>query len=520
MLIDKKSRSLIFHVKVPTKITDIIPKSRVFEHKGEKLVQVFHGVDETKILNNLGFTVPSPILYYYEWPKIKGKFDPFDHQVVMAAFKTLNDRCFNLSTMGVGKSEASLMAADFLIQQKLVRKVLIVAPLSCLEKVWADALFSSFPEYNFVVLHGSAAKRKELLQQDVNFFIINHDGIKTIEEELKKCKDIDLIIGDEAGTFRNAATGLYKSFKNIIQPHQRLWLLTGTPTPNAPTDAWALATLVDPTRVPKFFGSWKRQTMLQISPFKWIPQKDAHEKVFNALQPVIRFEKSQCLSLPPVTFSNRECEMTPDQKTHYKSMKHDLVMNEKGVDITAVNAADKVGKLRQILCGAIKADEDDYVPLDCKPRINLVLEIISEAAAKVIVIVPYKGILKMLKAEIGKHHTCEVINGDVPINKRNEIFTNFQTQKHPKILICHPKVMAHGLSLTAADCIIFYAPISSNDQFEQACERIPRPGQVNSMSIVCIGANSLEWQIYEGLKAKKNFQGMALDLYRTALEEK
>jgi len=421
--------------------------------------------------------------------------------------------------MGVGKTEASLFSADYLLQQKLIRKVLILAPLSCLERVWGDALFSSFPEYNFTVLHGTAKKRKELLELDVEFFVINHDGIKVIAEDLKKRKDIDLIIVDEIGTFRNATSGLYDTLKSIIQPHQRVWGLTGTPTPNAPTDAWALAKLINPEGVPKYFGAFKRATMLQVSPFKWIPQQDAHEKVFQALQPAVRFNKKDCISLPPVTFSDRSCELTPDQKKHFKSMRQELIMEEKGVEISAANAADKLGKLRQILCGAIKADENEYVPLDCSPRINLTIELIEQCVSKAIVIVPYKGILKMLKKELGKHFTCEIINGDVPASQRNQIFTNFQTAKDPKVLLCHPKVMSHGLTLTAADYLIIYAPIDSNDLYEQVCERIPRPGQVNNMNIIHIGGHAIEWAIYEGLKARKNFQGMALDLYNSVMHE-
>lgn len=483
-------------------------------------MQIYHGLEETKVLNNLGYQVPSPILYYYDWPLIKGKFKPFEHQKAMAAFTSIHTKCFNLSTMGVGKTEASLFCADYLLQTKAIRKVLVIAPLSCLERVWADAIFSSFPQYNFTVLHGTAKRRKELLGLDVEFLIVNHDGIKVIAEDLKKKKDIDLIIVDEIGTFRNASSGLYETLKSIIQPHQRVWGLTGTPTPNAPTDAWALAKLINPDGVSKYFGAFKRLTMYQVSQFKFVPQKDAHEKVHQALQPAIRFDKKDCISLPPVTFSERVCELTPDQKKHFKSMRSELIMEEKGVEITAINAADRLGKLRQILCGAIKADDADYVPLDCAPRINLTIELIEQCVSKAIVVVPYKGIIKMLKRELGKHFTCEVINGDVSIAERNTIFTNFQTAKDPKVLICHPKVMSHGLTLTAADYLIFYAPLDSNDSFEQVCERIPRPGQVNNMHIVLIGGHSIEWAIYEGLKARKSFQGMALGLYNSVVHEK
>ncbi len=537
-IIHKPSKSIILPHSLKDQILPNIAQAKEIEVQGKKLLAVKHGVNEAATLHRLGFTqIPSPIQYYYNWPKIKGKFDPFEHQKKMGAFYTLHKKCFNLSTMGVGKTEGSLLGYDFLKQQGIVNKVLIFAPLSCLEKVWGDAIFHSFPQYTYTILHGSSKKRKENLEHDVDIYIANHDAVKVfvnkqevknkegkviretyvINPDFKKLLDVDLIIIDEMSVFRNGSTGLFKSLQAIVQPRHRIWGLTGTPTPNAPTDAWALAKIINPDNIDKYFGGFKRRTMMQIGggPFpKWIPQQNAHHTVRDVLQPAVMFRKEDCIDLPPVTYLDRLCELTSDQLKHYKSMKKDMVMLHDDKEISAVNAADRVIKLRQILCGAIKADADDYISLDCKPRINLVLELIEEAAAKVILVVPYKGILRMLKKEIAKHYTIEIVNGDVPPKERNRIFTDFQEAKNPRVLAVHPEVVSHGLTFTAANYLIFYSPIDSSDQYLQVCERMPRPGQVNNMSVIHIFANSLEQKIYEGLKERKSFQSMALDLYK------
>ncbi len=89
MLIHKPSNSLILKLRDPSMVTTHIPRSRVVHHKGLPLTQVHFGVDEVRVLRNLGIKAPSPIKYRYTW---KGKFKPFDHQVVTSEFFTLNPR--------------------------------------------------------------------------------------------------------------------------------------------------------------------------------------------------------------------------------------------------------------------------------------------------------------------------------------------------------------------------------------------------------------------------------------------
>lgn len=531
IIVYKPKKSLI--IPYNKDVLDTIPKSAAFDYAGKHLTQVYHGELEVMKLRELGIDAPAPILSYYDWPLVKGRHTAYQHQKLTADFFTTTARGVCLNSMGMMKTESTLYAADYLLKQGIIKKVLILAPLSCTQKVWADALFQTFPWQSGVIAHGSKIKRLKALGEDVQFFIANHEFLRTcvdkkeagssfkynLNEEYNMLKDIDLIVIDEYSIFRNSQTYNYKALETLLDVVKPMyfWPLTGTPCPTAPTDAWALARLLRPDNVDRYFGAFQRRVMVNIGggPFpKWVPRKGSHEIVSQVLQPAIRFKKEDCLDLPPLTFQNRECDLTPEQNKQFKLMKKEMKMSQGGQEISAVNAADKLIKLRQILCGSIKANEDDYESLDCKPRIKLVLELIEEAGHKVILVAPYKGILRMLKRELGKHYSCEIVNGDVSKTRRDEIFTNFQEAKHPHVLLCHPKVMAHGLTLTAANYIIMYAPIDSNDLYGQLIERINRPGQVNSMSIVHVASHPIEWLIYDALKSKKSFQSMALDLYK------
>jgi SNF2 family DNA or RNA helicase len=462
----------------------------------------------------LGIAAPPPILHYYDWP-IQSNRVPFKHQKETAAFLTLYPRAFNLDEPGTAKTASTLWAADYLMRIGHVRKAIVVAPLSTLDLVWATEIFGLLMHRRCAVLHGSRERRLELLGNDFDFYIINHHGVSTIRGAIAARSDIDLVIVDESAEYRNGSTTMYEALETIAAK-RRLWLLTGTPCPKSPEDAWSQARLVNKAGVPTYKSQWKRQTMMQVSTFKWIPRAGSYKMAFEAMQPAIRHKKSECLDLPPVLYEKRKCELTTAQTKAYNAMRIQAVMEAKqGGKITAVNAADKINKLRQILLGAIKHPVTGaYENIDHSPRFKLLLECIEQATAKVIVICPFKGIIQSLHSELAVHHSVEVINGDVSRTQRNNIIHAFKSGADPHVLLCHPAVMAHGLNLTEADMTIFYGPIYSNNQDQQVIERFNRPGQTRKMTIVQIGALPLEWEIYRQVAGQKIGQESILSLYK------
>lgn len=519
VLVDKRTESLVLKVGDPFALRDMLPRSKTLDHADYNFA-VHHTLDSTKVLRNLGFEVPAPIRHQYDWP---GRFRPYDHQIEMAEFLTMHRRCFNLSEMGTMKTNASLWAADWLMKTGRVRKALIISPLSTLSSVWQNDIFETLPHRTCAILHGSKEKRLKYLGIDADFYILNHDGLKIGEllAEIMKRPDIDLVIVDEAGMYRNPGAGKYKSLNKLVtgRPDLRLWLMTGTPCPNAPTDAWALSKLVDPTRVPKFAGAFQRDTMMKVSNFKWVARIDAYEKAYQAMQPAIRFKKADCISLPPVVTRDIGAGLTPAQAATVKQLKdHMVTTGANGAKITAANAADQINKMRQVLCGALKDPASGvYHPIPHAPRYQALKDGIDSASAKVIVVVPFKGIIRLLEAQLTKEgYSCAIVNGDIPMGKRTAIFEAFKKQSDPRVLLCHPAVMAHGLNLTEADTLIFYAPIYSNDEVEQVNERFNRAGQTRKMTILRLGSHPLEWAIYKMTDTKRAGQTSILDLYNIA----
>ena len=522
MLVSKPHKKLLLNLKNPDRILGLIPTATSMQIKGQSIVAVPHKEDEVRVLRNLGLDAPAPMGYYYEWP---GRYKPFLHQKSTGEFLAMNPRAFCLNGLGSGKTMSVLWAFDYLRKQGVINKMLIISPLSTLERTWGDEIFRNMIEYTFTVVHGTGEKRLKQIAADFDIYIINHDGIKskdTLAALIAK-EGIDLVVIDEIASFRNSSTDRWKFINRLvngnekvgIKPKEWVWGLTGTPTPNAPTDAWAQIRLISPHRVPKYFGHFRDQVMQPVTQFKFAAKPNATQIVSEVMQPSIRFATADCIDLPPTTYVTRQAEMTPEQKKAYKEMLSKLHTEVAGGQITAVNEAVKLGKIVQILCGvAYGADPDSPVTIPCGPRLELLREVIEEAEAKVIVFVPLTGALNMVAEELRKDYTVEVIHGGVSKTERDRIFGAFQSAKHPRVLVANAGAMSHGLTLTAANVIVWYAPTTSNETYEQANARIVRPGQKLNTLIVQIEATPVERTMYERLQAKGKMQGLLLDLLK------
>lgn len=518
MYVSRANEKLVLNLQHPARVTAVIPSAKEFEFKGQRLVAVPHRLDEVRVLRNLGFDeTPSPIDYHYDFPMGDASKTPFKAQLMTASFLTMNPKAFVLNELGTGKTLATLWAWHYLYSAGLAKRLLVVAPLSTLERTWADEVFQNFPELSVAVLHGTKAKRLKLLADDYDVYVINHDGIKVIGPALVERTDIDTIVVDEIAKFRNASTDAWKALRRVCNGRERVWGLTGSPTPEKPTDAWAQCRLISPERVPKYFSAFRDATMQAFGQFAWLPRPNAMATVAEAMQPAIRFTRDQCVDLPPAIWQTREVALTAEQKAAYKDMVAKLTMEYEQQQVTAVNQAVKHFKLLQIACGVVYTGDGEEVVLPNQPRIDALKDIIEEAEGKVIIFVPFKSALRYVQEELAKSYTVEAISGDVSKGKRDKIFAAFQQTADPRVLVAVADAMSHGLTLTKANTIVWYAPTNKNEVYEQANARITRPGQKRTQFIIELEGTPVERNTYKRLRVKGTMQGVLLDSLKEAV---
>ena len=514
-----KDKALIVNTKRPELILEKIPKSKIIKKYDNGVVQVLvnWGIDEVITLSDMRVkNPPSPIRKEYDWP---GIHKPFDHQITTAEFLSAHRRAYCLSEAGTGKTSSVIWAADYLMKKGIIKRVLVVCPLSIMKAAWQQDLFKTAMHRTVGLAHGVAAKRKQLLAENNEFVIINYDGIEIVEDEIKN-GGFDLVVVDEANYVKTTSTRRWKALNRVIKKDTWLWLMTGTPAAQSPADAYGLAKLVNPASVPKYAGTFKEMVMQKVSQFTWIPRYNAQDIVYKTLQPAIRYTKEECLDLPDVLYTTRDIDLTPQQEKYYKKLKKDFYLSAAGEEITVVNAGVMLTKLLQVSSGSIYSDTGEVIEFDVSNRMMALREIITEASHKVLVFCPFRHSIEKIMSELPKHGiTCAAIHGDISMNERSEIFKNFQEKKDPMVLVIQPQAASHGVTLHAANVVVFWSPVMSVETYIQCCARVDRFGQRNPMTVVHLQGSPVEKKIYTMLQNKIDTHIKLVDLYKEEMDE-
>ena len=134
---------------------------------------------------------------------------------------------------------------------------------------------------------------------------------------------------------------------------------------------------------------------------------------------------------------------------------------------------------------------------------------------KVIVFSPFKSATAGISALLGAEKIdFATVTGDTPQRERTEIFNAFQNSGKYRVLNAHPECMSHGLTLTAADTIIWFGPVSKLETYEQANARITRVGQLHKQQIIRMVGTPAERALYTRLASKQSMQDSILDIIK------
>jgi SNF2 family DNA or RNA helicase len=254
--------------------------------------------------------------------------------------------------------------------------------------------------------------------------------------------------------------------------------------------------------------------MTRVTQFKWIAKPNANDIVFETLQPAVRYKRDDCVELPPTSYKTIELPPSTQVNATYKKMMTALKAAFVEGKITAANEGALFSKLLQISCGWVYTENKGIVKLDNVERVNETLDIISQSLGKVIVFANFRHAAeglhqRLLQAKVN----CALIHGGVTKNIRDQIFTAFSHSPTPRVLVAHPGTMSHGLTLTAANTIVWFTPTTSLETYEQANARITRPGQDKKSLIIHLQSTPIERRIYKRLQQKASLQGALLDMF-------
>ena len=452
--------------------------------------------------------------------------EPKPHQLATLEALMSNKVFYNLSEMGTGKTLPAVIAASILQTHGLVPRILVVAPLSVIRATWLDHM-EQFASNVPVMLLDQSAKRKKLLAQLPEFngvALINPDGLPTAVHELAAWRPGLVIIDELSGYYRNCRTNRWKAANLLMNVWGKpaRWVFTGTPLTKSLMDSYAQCLLVAPDKLPQkrgggpvMFVTYRDMLCTQPWPDVWVPKPDALARVQGIMQPAIRFTRAEVMpSLAAAVRVRKDVPLSPEQQKMLNEFMARGKAHYGDKQVSAKEARAIAAKLTQIAVGSVYSNDHDVIELPAAPRIQALVDLFDEEeCTPLIVAAPFIHTIHRIERELtGKRYRVAVIIGDVSVKERHEIVTHFQ-KGEVDFLVCHPKTLAHGLTLTRSHVVCWYGPINDLDLYLQLNDRISRFGQEAQPLIVELSSTPAEARMYQSLARKEQLAGKFLELF-------
>jgi len=401
--------------------------------------------------------------------------------------------------------------------------MLIVAPLSILG-VWQEEFqkFADFP-YSLVVLNGTGSRKSEKLGQistnGLQVAVINYESTWRLEDELASW-DADLIVCDEGHKIKTHNIAASKCMHRLGVRARYRMLLTGTIITNKAIDIFSPYKFLNPAVFGNSFYAFRNRYFDMTGYGLHVPvlKKNMTEELTRRIHSIaFRATKAECLDLPETTEIVRTVGLERETLTLYHELVQDSMIQLGKGEVTATNVLTRLLRLSQLTGGFLREDGADRPTQVDSAKLTALADIVDSAAQdgkKLVVIARFlpeiNAITRMLeKKAIG----YSLISGE--IRDRDEQVRRFQQDPDVTVFVGQIATAGMGITLTAADTMIFYSLDYSMSNFEQAKARIHRVGQRNPCTyLYLVAAGTVDEKVLQALRDKADLARILIDEYR------
>ena len=162
-------------------------------------------------------------------------------------------------------------------------------------------------------------------------------------------------------------------------------------------------------------------------------------------------------------------------------MKETALANLNGKQVTTVNALTQLMRLHQITCGHFTSDDGSTQPI-VNNRIDELMDVLEETEGKAIIWAHYQyDITEIIKAIVKEYGPGSVVDyyGLTPQDERQPNIKKFQDDPRCRFMVGTPSTGGYGITLTAANTVIYYSNGYDLEKRLQSEDRAHRIGQKN-----------------------------------------
>ena len=417
----------------------------------------------------------------------------------------------------------TIAVAGRLSHDRKITKMLIVAPLSILG-VWREEFqkFADYP-YSLVVLNGTGSRKSENLRQiptnGLKVAVINYESAWRLEDELTAW-EADLIVCDEGHKIKTHNIAASKCMHRLGAKARYRMLLTGTIITNKAIDVFSPYKFLNPAVFGNSFYAFRNRYFDMTGYGLHVPvlKKNMTEELTRRIHSIaFRATKAECLDLPETTEIVRMVGLEATAQSMYRELVRDSFISLKDGEVTAANVLTRLLRLSQLTGGFLREDGSERPIQVSDAKLAALADIVDSAAQdgkKLVVIARFlpeiSAIQNMLER---KQIHFSVISGDV--KDRDEQVRRFQTDPDVTVFVGQIATAGMGITLTAADTMVFYSLDYSMSNFEQAKARIHRVGQRNPCTyLYLVAAGTVDEKVLQALRDKADLARVLIDEYR------
>ena len=471
----------------------------------------------------------------------KYKTKPFQHQEDWFN-NTKDEKVYAIFwEMGLGKTKLALDNAAHLYAKDEI-DTLIVITLNGVHLNWVHKeIPAHLPDYcNPLCVAWDSTKytgKVKYFRQALDS-LFKHEGLAILtcnveafskETVLTLCQKLAtkrraMCVVDEAHCIKEQSAKRTKNVLKLAPLCKYRRIMTGTPAANSPLDLFTQMAFLDRDILghKSYYSFRSKYAILQpvremggrIKKYRGrvvetvVGYKDVEELTTKIEPWSTRLTKDECLDLPPKVYVQAPFMMSEDQRRLYKELVNDTVAEFKGQRISSPMALTRLIRLHQIVCGFVVTDDDILTYIDPlpSPRLKMLLSIVSQIRGKAIIWATYRKSLQEIVGAL-KHHygsgSTVGYSGETPADLRPKVVDRFQNNPDCRFFVGQPKAGGTGITLTAANHVIYYSNDYSLNIRLQSEDRAHRIGQEKSVTYTdIVAANTVDEDILSALKDK------------------
>ena len=467
--------------------------------------------------------------------KYKFKTKPYAHQMT-ALEKSWNRETFAyFMEMGTGKTKVLIDNLAMLYDKGKVNGALIIAPKGVVGTWYNNELPTHLPSHiaNVTTLWQANITKKQQekleslfeVEESLHILIMNVEALSTSKGTAFAGKFISshntLMVIDESTTIKNPSAKRTKNILNLSSKTKYRRIMTGSPVTKNPLDLYSQCEFLSPWLLDftSFYAFRNRYALMKtihvrgrsiqvVDKFQNLNELSDQLKGFS-----YRVLKEDCLDLPEKNWTKRQITLSADQRKIYTQMKETALAHLNGKVTSTMTVLTQLMRLHQITCGHFTADDGTTQKI-ANNRLSELMNVLDELEGKAIIWANYQhDITSIIKEVVKVHGPGSIVDyyGLTPQDERQKNIKKFQNDDKCRFIVGTPQTGGYGITLTAANTVIYYSNGYDLEKRLQSEDRAHRIGQKKNVTYVdIIAEDTVDEKIVKALRDKINIASQVL----------